>query len=147
MKKLVPAIVLVLCIACSGKRMPNDVLAKDEMQKVVWDMIQADQYYREFVEKDSLTRDVKKERYALYEEVFKLHKISRATFDKSYDYYSTHPQLMKEVFDSMSVQGNRNLTNFYKTPAAAAVDTSSSRLGDTTRHRLFKSRRDSIRPQ
>ena len=59
MKKLIPGFVLLLCIACSSKRMPDDVLAKDEMQKVMWDMIQVDQYYREFLEKDSLTRRAK----------------------------------------------------------------------------------------
>ena len=144
MRKLIPGLVLLLCIACSSKRMPNDVLAKDEMQKVMWDMIQADQYYREFLEKDSLTKDVKKERYALYEDIFKLHRISRATFDKSFEYYSTHPKLMKEVFDSMSVQGNRNLTNLYKSPAV--VDTGSKRI-DTGRMRLGRPRLDSIRPR
>jgi len=144
MKKLIPGFVLLLCIACSSKRMPDDVLAKDEMQKVMWDMIQVDQYYREFLEKDSLTKDVKKERYALYEDVFKLHKTTRATFDKSFAYYSAHPKLMKEVFDSMSVQGNRNLTNTFK--SIAPVDTTSSRI-DTGRMRLMRPRHDSIKPQ
>lgn len=145
MKIFIPAFLLIICIACSDNRLPKTVLSKEEMQKVVWDMIQADQYYREYLEKDSLTRDVKKERYALYEEVFKMHKISRATFDQSFEYYSAHPKLMKEVFDSMSVQGSRNLTNIYK--SSGRVDTSTIKAVDTFNKRIFRPKRDSMRPQ
>jgi hypothetical protein len=99
-----------ISLACSGKNnLPSGVLGHEEMQDVVWDMIQADQYYREYTEKDSLTKNVKQERYKLYEEVFKIHKISRATFDKSFAFYTTHPQLMRDVFDSLSIEGNRKL--------------------------------------
>lgn len=115
MKWWIGSLLLVFLLACSGKNnLPSGVLGHEEMQEVVWDMIQADQYYREYTEKDSLTKNVKQERYKLYEEVFKIHKISRATFDKSFAFYTTHPQLMRDVFDSLSIEGNRKLQNFYK---------------------------------
>ena len=123
MRRWIPGFLLLAFLSCAEKNdLPSGVVGKEKMQQIVWDMIQADQYYKEYVEKDSLKKDVKKERYALYDEVFKMHKVDRATFDKSFEYYSAHPKLMKEVFDSMSVQGNRNLQNIYKTPSP--VDTS-----------------------
>ena len=117
---------LLLC-ACSGKNdVPAGVLDRSKMENVMWDMIQADQYYREYLIRDSVGKDIKQVRYALYEEVFKIHKISRATFDKSYDYYSSRPKLMKDIFDSLSASGNRRLQDFYK-PAIPANDSGSVR--------------------
>jgi len=129
---------LLFC-ACSGKdNLPAGVLGKDKMEMVMWDMIQADQYYREYLLSDSLKKDVKKARYDLYEKVFAMHKVTRPTFDKSFEYYSTHPQLMREIFDSLSIKGNRKLQDFYK-PAITPVDTSVQRK--------LKPRIDSIKPK
>jgi hypothetical protein len=66
-----------------------------------------------------------------------MHKVSRSTFDKSFEYYSNHPKLMKDVFDSLSAKGNRKLQDFYK--PAIPVDTSAP-------HRL-KTRLDSLKAQ
>ena len=119
-------ILLFLLVACSGKNdVPAGVLERNKMEDVIWDMIQADQYYREYLLRDSVGKDMQQVRYKLYEDVFKIHKISKATFDKSYDYYSNRPKLMKEVFDSLSAKGNRRLQDFYK-PAIPANDSASS---------------------
>ncbi len=113
--------------ACSGKNdVPTGVLERQRMEDVMWDMIQADQYYREYLIRDSVGKDIQQMRYNLYEEVFKIHKISRATFDKSYDYYSNRPKLMKDIFDSLSANGNRKLQDFYK-PAIPANDSANIR--------------------
>ena len=113
---------LMFLAACSGKSdVPSGVLDRNKMEDVMWDMIQADQYYREYLIRDSVGKDMLQVRYKLYENVFNIHKISRATFDKSFDYYSSHPKLMKDVFDSLSVKGTRSLQDFYK-PAIPAND-------------------------
>jgi len=115
-------LLFLLLSACSGKNdIPAGVLDREKMESVMWDMIQADQYYREYLIRDSVGKDIQQMRYGLYEEVFKIHKISRSTFDKSYDYYSNRPKLMKDVFDSLSASGNRKLQDFYK-PATPVID-------------------------
>ncbi len=125
MSRWIGSFLVLFCFACSGKNnLPSGVLERERMEKVMWDMIQADQYYREYILKDSSSRDVSQDRYQLYEKVLKLHKISKNTFDKSYSYYSSHPNLMKDVFDSLSAKGNRKLQDLYK-PSVDAVDTSS----------------------
>jgi len=111
-----------MLLACSSKNdIPADVLERKKMESLMWDMIQADQYYREYLIRDSVGKDIQQMRYNLYEEVFKIHKISRATFEKSYDYYSNRPKLMKDIFDSLSANGNRKLQDFYK-PAITVND-------------------------
>jgi Domain of unknown function (DUF4296) len=114
---------LFLLLSCSGNGLPKGVLAKDQMEAVLWDMIQADQYYREYILKDSTKRDVRSERFKLYERVFEMHKTTRENFDISYAYYSAHPKLMKDVFDSLSDKGSRKLQDFYK-PVIRPADTS-----------------------
>jgi hypothetical protein len=128
---------LLIFSACSDKKLPSGVLSKDQMEKIMWDMVQADQYYREYIIKDSASKDIRQARYDLYEEVFKMHKITRATFDNSFEYYSAHPKLMKEVFDSLSVKGNKRLQDFYK--STPTVDSASQRK--------LRPRLDSLKPR
>ena len=122
MSRWLGGMLLMFLAACSGKSdIPSGVLDRNKMEDVMWDMIQADQYYREYLIRDSVGKDMLQVRYKLYENVFNIHKISRATFDKSFDYYSSHPKLMKDVFVSLSVKGTRSLQDFYK-PAIPAND-------------------------
>ena len=132
MRRMLICLLFFFFSACSDKNdVPSGVLPRDKMEKVLWDMIQADQYYREYIAKDSLTKNVRPERYKLYEQVFQMHKISRSTFDKSFDYYSQHPALIKDVFDSLSAKGTSRMQEFYK-PAIPIKD-SLSRKGKFTR--------------
>jgi Domain of unknown function (DUF4296) len=136
MNKWACCALLLFLFGCSGKdNLPSGVIPRDKMEKVIWDMIQADQYHREYVIRDSLKKDVRKARYELYEEVFKMHNITKSTFDKSFEYYSTHPKVMREMFDSLSVKGNRRLQDFYK----PAIDPA-----DSTVPRKLKPRDNSI---
>ena len=86
------------------------------MENVIWDMVMADEYIQNFVLKDSTKKDVKAERFKLYEQVFKIHNITREQFQKSYQYYSTHPGESKKMFDSLSARANRRLEEVYANP-------------------------------
>lgn len=97
----------------------------------MWDMIQADQYAALSVAKDSVVKDstakdsvahiirinTKAEKLKLYEEVFRLHEVSREEFRKSYQYYLDHPELNQMLFDSLISQGNRLRTESYSRPS------------------------------
>jgi hypothetical protein len=76
------------------------------MEKVVYDLIKADEYINSFPASDT-TVDLKTRRIQLYEQVFAIHKTSREEFYKSYKYYEKHPNIYKVLFDSMQLQATR----------------------------------------
>jgi len=94
--------------ACIGKNNPpSDIIQKDSMKSVMWDMIQADQYAKQFLAKDSSKINVKEETIKLYQQVFQIHHITKNEFEKSYQYYLAHQDLYKIIFDSLAVQNMR----------------------------------------
>jgi len=117
MNKLILALSICFLIACENRdKIPNGILPKKEMQKILWDMIQADQFSKQFVLKDSAKRNVKQETTQLYDEVFQIHHISKDAFTKSYQFYISRPDLLKIIFDSLAAQGNRSQQDLYKQP-------------------------------
>ena len=114
------ALVLLAGTGCADKdRVPSGILPLSKMQTVMWDMIQADQYAALSVAKDSSTHvNTKAETLKLYEEVFRLHEVSREEFHKSYQYYLDHPELNQQLFDSLISQGNRLRTESYSRPVS-----------------------------
>lgn len=99
----------ILITACSDKtRVPSDVLDREDMEAVMWDMIQADRYATMFFPSDSTKRkDIKTETLKLYDQVFKIHDITQEEFVKSYKFYLTRPDISKVMFDSIYVRANR----------------------------------------
>ncbi|HEY4335192.1 MAG TPA: DUF4296 domain-containing protein [Puia sp.] len=117
-------IVLVVAgIGCSDKNsVPSGILAREDMQRVLWDMIQADQYSA-YLAKDSARVSLKLENMRLYDQVFQLHHISREKFTKSYKYYMTNPELTQTLMDSLLAMGNRIRTENYNRPMTRPVST------------------------
>lgn len=102
-------LVSILFLSCSKKDKRPDVLSEKKMREVMWDMIRADQYVADFVLKDS-TLKKKEESIRLYEQVFRIHKISRTQFKKSLDYYSSRPDLFRPIIDSLAQRRNEIIT-------------------------------------
>lgn len=103
---------------CSDKNsVPRGILPRDKMEEVMWDMAQADQYAVLYLSKDSGHIDQKAETLRLYDEVFRLHKITRAEFRKSYHYYLDHPELNQLLFDSVITRGSRARSELSERPA------------------------------
>ena len=71
------------------------------MREVMWDMMRADQYVAAFLKKDSI-HSRKDQSIALYEEIFHIHKITREQFKTSFDYYSSRPDLLRPIIDSLA---------------------------------------------
>jgi hypothetical protein len=106
---------LLIVIGCGNKdRIPSGIIPKDSMQHILWDMIQADQYAKQFLVKDSAKKNIRLERIKLYQEVFLIHHITKDQFQKSYQFYITRPDLTKIIFDSMAASGNRRRQEIYK---------------------------------
>jgi hypothetical protein len=112
--------VLLAGAGCADKEhVPSGILPLNKMQTVMWDMIQADQYAALSVAKDSSAHiNTKVETLKLYEEVFRLHEVSREEFRKSYQYYLDHPELNQMLFDSLISQGNRLRMESYSRPVS-----------------------------
>jgi hypothetical protein len=94
-------LLFALFLSCSEKEQKQDILPEKEMREVMWDMMRADQYVAAFLLKDS-TRNKKAESIKLYEEIFRIHKITREQFKTSFDYYSAQPDLFRPIIDSLA---------------------------------------------
>ena len=102
---------LVMIASCSEKA-PKGILTQPEMQGTIWDMMQVDEFATGYLYSDT-TLVLKDERLKLYKDVFRLHKISYKTFADSYRYYASRPDMMKEMFDSLSSRGERERKFLY----------------------------------
>jgi len=102
-KLLFPFFVFFFAISCTNKKkIPKDILQQQKMQAVLWDMISAGEFLSAFVlNKDSIiNKDSTK--LKIYGQVFQVHRITKEQFEKSYSYYRDHPELIKEIVDSLS---------------------------------------------
>ena len=117
-------LLIMLSMACTNKnKIPSDVLSREDMKKVMWDMIQADRFSTQFLERDT-SKNVKTETFKLYEQVFKLHKITRDEFVYSYKFYLSRPDISKVMFDSLAAFANRQRAEIYKAdPVKKTTDT------------------------
>jgi len=100
--KILPGILLFVCLfSCSEKQQNPNVLSQAQMREIIWDMMRADQYVAAFLMKDS-THNRKAESVKLYDEIFYIHKITREQFKTSFDYYSSRPDLLRPILDSLA---------------------------------------------
>lgn len=108
MKGFTVLFILIFFLSCSDKPSPPaDLINKDNMGKILWDMVQADRFSTVYLLKDSAKKDVKAETFKLYDQVFQIHKVTKDQFVKSYKYYLSRPDIGKEIFDSVVVRANR----------------------------------------
>ncbi len=73
----------------------------------MWDIIGADVFTENFVKKDSLI-NASIENMQLQNKIFSMHKVSRADFYKSYEYYLSHTDLLQVILDSMVAKAERD---------------------------------------
>ncbi len=84
------------------------------MQLVLWDLLRADEYVVNNASKDS-TLNIKVKSIELYDQVFRIHNITKDEFQKSLDYYQSRPDLLKVILDSISSQGRYIMEKQYNT--------------------------------
>jgi hypothetical protein len=108
-------LLVLLCLFSCRREKPGKggILSVNEMKKVMWDMVQVDDFASSFIKKDS-TLDLTKETNLLYQKVFALHKIDSARFFKSFYFYKQHPADYKLLVDSLNALSIRERENrFY----------------------------------
>lgn len=106
------AILLCLLIfACrQGVEAPKTVLPAEEMKPLLWDVIRAQNLSRQLARKDS-TLDEKTETKELTQKVFGFHKVTEEQFNRSYDWYIKHPDILREMLDSLYTQEQRKVSD------------------------------------
>jgi len=97
--------IILFIVACSSKnKVPKDILPKQQMEDVLWDLLRGG----ELLEIYKLPKDSSADKRAIaqgvYDEIFRLHKTDRTSFQKSYSWYQRHPAFMKELLDSISAK-------------------------------------------
>lgn len=109
MAMLMVGISWMILAGCSNKnKIPSGVMNHEEMEAVMWDMIEADRYAAISFSGDSLKRNnIKDETLKVYDQVFQIHKISKDEFLKSYRFYLSRPDMLKVVFDSIATKADR----------------------------------------
>ncbi len=105
---IVSAWLVIFLLSCGDKSgvAKGKIISSDKMQEVLWDIFQADAFTEKYIKIDT-SKNAIVQNAALQQKVFELHKISRQDFNTSYNYYSTHPDLMRNLLDSISVKAER----------------------------------------
>lgn len=94
-------LLLVTIFACNdNKEVPKDILSKDKMRSVMWDMLRTDEWVS-YEHTQDTTVDRYKRSLELYQKVFQINGVTASQFKKSFQYYQTRPDLLKPLFDSL----------------------------------------------
>ncbi|MEO6819131.1 MAG: DUF4296 domain-containing protein [Ginsengibacter sp.] len=109
MNRILCIFLLLSLVACSSKEnAPSNVLPDSKMKSVLWDVMRAEFLAQHNARKDS-TINLNAETRVLTEKVFEIHKISAKDFDRSYNWYTAHPDQMQLMLDSLYIQKQREL--------------------------------------
>ena len=104
--KLFFLLLSVLLLTGCGSDKPAGLLPPEKMQRVQWDLMQADEMI-EFYRTTDSTYPAERKRKELYSEILRLHGISQQQLDKSLDYYTAHPVQLKKILDSIQAGGEK----------------------------------------
>ena len=98
-----------LIAACfsSCKSKEGKILPPEKMKVVLWDIFMADAFTDQFVKKDSSKNEVA-ENEKMYRQIFSIHKISKADFETTYNYYKQRPPEMRTLMDSITALAERS---------------------------------------
>lgn len=100
-------IVLSLIIACGNKNdIPVNIINKEKMQAILWDVFQADAFTDQFIKKDT-SKNAAVEYAQLQQKIYSIHKINKVSFDKSYSWYKAHPAFLHTILDSITAKAER----------------------------------------
>jgi hypothetical protein len=107
MRQLLLMLLVTLLVSCSTRSdAPKDLLEPKQMQRVVWEILVADELALQNKLADS-SLNLKNESFRLYDQVFAIHKISRTQYYNSYRYYQQHPVLYKNLMEEVKRIGEK----------------------------------------
>lgn len=94
---------LLLCMACQQKpSRPDNVLAPEKMEPLLWELLQADQFVSSFVTGRDTSRSAHATGPQLYQAILKKYGVTDTVFKTSLAYYKAHPKEFLPMLDSLS---------------------------------------------
>lgn len=87
----------------------NVIIPRDTMQVLLWEMFEADAYNETRAATDTNFRH-DTAFAALYTDIFRTHHVTRAQFTDSYDYYMTHPEVLRKMIDTLTDKAGRDMS-------------------------------------
>jgi hypothetical protein len=98
----------VSILSCQNKNQAAEgkIISTQIMQQVLWDMFQAEAFTDHYLKVDT-TKNVAVENASLQQKIFDLHKINKADFYRSYNYYIARPDIMRPMLDSITARAER----------------------------------------
>ena len=90
---------MLFLLACKNDTKPANILPMDKMKTVLWQLMQADEYYTRMSTIDT-TWKIHKKNVQFYKQIFELNKVDRVAFYSTIDYLQKHPVAFKELMDS-----------------------------------------------
>ncbi len=97
MKQLAFLLLTCILVGCSDElKIPDVVLPEDKMVEVMTDVQIAESYIKL---KFALRSDTIRTSDSIYAAVYRKHKISAATYDTSFQFYTTHPELLQRIYE------------------------------------------------
>ena len=98
----------VLFYSCKDS-IPSGIIDQNKMQEILWDIFRADALSQQLISIDP-AKSLPVENIGLTSKVFSIHNITEEQFEKSYSYYTHHPDMMRNILDSLNVQKTRMIT-------------------------------------
>lgn len=99
-------ILLFSLLSCTTNHKEKEQLSTDKMKVIIWQLMQADEYYTRASLVDSSMK-INKINIQLYQQIFDLNKVSSQQFYNTIDYLEKHPIQFKEVMDSVTALSKR----------------------------------------
>ena len=95
----------VLFYSCKDST-PSGIIGQNKMQEILWDIFRADALSQQLINADP-AKLLANENTMLTRKVFLIHNITEEQFEKSYSYYTHHPDIMRNMLDSLNAQQTR----------------------------------------
>lgn len=102
MRRVVAVVAAILVAACGGEKAPADLIPADRMVDFLTDAYLLEGFYAVESEYryDALTPDVVR----AYDDILMRHGLNRKQVERSFEYYSAHPDLYQPIHDSVLVR-------------------------------------------
>lgn len=106
MRRLVFILAIVMSSCASNDKVPADILQPEKMKGVLWDITRAQYLAYQNIRVDTALK-ANPQTKALTEKMLKIHQVTAEQFDKSYQWYTAHPAVLKVLLDSLYLQRQR----------------------------------------
>jgi hypothetical protein len=127
---LLQVCILLFALSCSdNKKIPDHILKPEKMEAVLADVMMADALNQERIIRDSLLY-LPRENVSYFKKIFQLHVVTKEDFEKSIQFYTKRPDLMRAIIDSVSavVSRKNTLIEAKKDTVTTKSDTIKSKL-------------------